>query len=98
MFFKMFTGPYLIFLLGWLLVQAVPGYSTRRALFEQFVRTRAEEVRKEERAAQKAAIDGFKQLLEEVSEVMKYDFLHGSVVESWCLEFGCQWPIKPIDC
>ena len=74
MIFKTFTCAYLVLLLGWLLVQAVPGYSTRRALFEQFVCTRAEEVRKEERAAQKAAIDGFKQLMEEVSEVVKYDF------------------------
>ncbi|XP_010250268.1 PREDICTED: pre-mRNA-processing protein 40C [Nelumbo nucifera] len=48
--------------------KAVPGYSARRALFEHYVRTRAEEERKEKRAAQKAAIEGFKQLLEEASE------------------------------
>ena len=51
------------------MLQAIPGYSSRRSLFEHYVRTRAEEERKEKRAAQKAAIDGFKQLLEEASEV-----------------------------
>ncbi|KAK1304643.1 Pre-mRNA-processing protein 40C [Acorus calamus] len=49
--------------------KAVPGYDTRKALFEQFVKTRAEEERKEKRAAQKAAVEGFKHLLEEASEV-----------------------------
>lgn len=38
-------------------------------MFEHYVKTRAEEERKEKRAAQKAAIEGFKQLLDEVSEV-----------------------------
>lgn len=50
-------------------LQAIPGYSARRSLFEHYVRTRAEEERKEKRAAQRAAIEGFKQLLEEASEV-----------------------------
>lgn len=60
-------------------MQAVPGYTARRALFEHYVRTRAEEERKEKRAAQKAAIEGFKQLLEEASEVifaLHYKFYH----------------------
>ncbi|XP_047330248.1 pre-mRNA-processing protein 40C isoform X2 [Impatiens glandulifera] len=48
--------------------KAIPNYNTRRTLFEHYVRTRAEEERKEKRAAQKAAIDGFKQLLEEAKE------------------------------
>ncbi|CAA6662845.1 unnamed protein product [Spirodela intermedia] len=43
-------------------------HSVRRALFEHYVRTRAEEERKEKRAAQKAVIDGFKQLLDDASE------------------------------
>jgi len=38
-------------------------------LFEHYVKNRAEEERKEKRAAQKAAIEGFKQLLDEASEV-----------------------------
>uniref|UniRef100_A0A803R9M6 FF domain-containing protein n=1 Tax=Cannabis sativa TaxID=3483 RepID=A0A803R9M6_CANSA len=48
--------------------KAIPSYSTRRSLFEHFVKTRVEEERKEKRAAQKAAIEGFKQLLDEASE------------------------------
>lgn len=44
-------------------------HSVRRSLFEHYVRTRAEEERKEKRAAQKAVIDGFKQLLDDASEV-----------------------------
>ena len=51
-------------------IQAIPSYSARRSLFEHFVKTRAEEERKEKRAAQKAAIEGFKQLLDEASEVL----------------------------
>lgn len=50
-------------------MQAIPGYSARRSLFEHYVRTRAEEVRKEKRAAQKAAVEVFRQLLEEAKEV-----------------------------
>lgn len=52
------------------LIQAIPSYSARRSLFERYVKTRAEEERKEKRAAQKAAIEGFKQLLDEASEVL----------------------------
>lgn len=50
-------------------LQAIPSYSARRAIFDHFVRTRAEEERKEKRAAQKAAIEGYKQLLDEAKEV-----------------------------
>ncbi|CAA7399258.1 unnamed protein product [Spirodela intermedia] len=49
-------------------LRAVQSHSVRRALFEHYVRTRAEEERKEKRAAQKAVIDGFKQLLDDASE------------------------------
>ncbi|KAK6145849.1 hypothetical protein DH2020_019718 [Rehmannia glutinosa] len=49
--------------------KAIPNHSARRALFEHYVRTRAEEERKEKRAAQKAALEGFKQLLEEAKEI-----------------------------
>lgn len=52
--------------------KAVPSYSARRAIFEQYVRTRAEEERKEKKAAQKAAINGFKQLLDEALEEMDH--------------------------
>lgn len=38
-------------------------------MFEHYVKTRAEEERKEKRAALRAAIEGFKQLLDEASEV-----------------------------
>ncbi|XP_021735373.1 pre-mRNA-processing protein 40C-like [Chenopodium quinoa] len=48
--------------------KAIPTYAERRSLFEHFVRTRAEQERKEKRAAQKAAVEGFKQLLEESKE------------------------------
>lgn len=48
--------------------KAIPSYSARRSLFEHYVKTRAEEERKEKRAAQKAAIERFKQLLEEASQ------------------------------
>ncbi|KAF4375829.1 hypothetical protein G4B88_026408 [Cannabis sativa] len=50
--------------------KAIPSYSTRRSLFEQFGKTRVdEEERKDKRDTQKAAIEGFKQLLDEASEV-----------------------------
>lgn len=49
--------------------KAIPSYSARKALFEHYVKTRADEERKEKRAAQKAAVEGFKQLLEEAKEV-----------------------------
>lgn len=51
------------------LAQAVPTNEARRAIFERYVRTRADEERKEKKAALRAAIEGFKQLLEEASEV-----------------------------
>lgn len=70
----------LILLGGYLLLQAIQSQSARRALFERYVKTRAEEERKEKRAAQKAAIEGFKQLLEEVSEVQN---LFGTEVSSY---------------
>ncbi|CAA0808371.1 Pre-mRNA-processing protein 40C [Striga hermonthica] len=56
--------------------KAVPNHDARRAIFEHYVRTRAEEERKEKRAAQKAAVEGFKQLLEEAKEEIdhKTDF------------------------
>ncbi|KAL6640918.1 hypothetical protein ACP70R_019099 [Stipagrostis hirtigluma subsp. patula] len=48
--------------------KAIPSHSTRRAIFDHYVRTRAEEERKEKRAAQKAAVEAYRQLLEEASE------------------------------
>ncbi|KAF0930238.1 hypothetical protein E2562_030880 [Oryza meyeriana var. granulata] len=48
--------------------KAIPSHSTRRAIFDHYVRTRADEERKEKRAAQRAAVEAYKQLLEEASE------------------------------
>ncbi|XP_052133709.1 pre-mRNA-processing protein 40C isoform X1 [Oryza glaberrima] len=48
--------------------KAIPSHSRRRSTFEQYVRTRADEERKEKRAAQRAAVEAYKQLLEEASE------------------------------
>jgi len=47
--------------------KAIPSHSVRRSLFEQYVKTRAEEERREKRAAHKAAIEGFRQLLDDAS-------------------------------
>lgn len=49
-------------------LQAIQSHSVRRSLFEQYVKTRAEEERREKRAAHKAAVEGFKQLLDEASK------------------------------
>uniref|UniRef100_A0A1J3HXB7 Pre-mRNA-processing protein 40C n=1 Tax=Noccaea caerulescens TaxID=107243 RepID=A0A1J3HXB7_NOCCA len=48
--------------------KAIPSHSVRRSLFEQYVKTRAEEERREKRAAHKAAVEGFRQLLDEASK------------------------------
>uniref|UniRef100_A0A0D9XKU0 WW domain-containing protein n=1 Tax=Leersia perrieri TaxID=77586 RepID=A0A0D9XKU0_9ORYZ len=47
--------------------KAIPSHS-RRTIFDHYVRTRADEERKEKKAAQRAAVEAYKQLLEEVSE------------------------------
>lgn len=52
--------------------KAIPNHSERRTIFEHYVRTRADVERKEKRAAQKAAIEGFKHLLEEASKVANH--------------------------
>lgn len=49
-------------------MQAIQSHSVRRSLFEQYVKTRAEEERREKRAAHKAAVEGFRQLLDEASK------------------------------
>ncbi|KAG2306304.1 hypothetical protein Bca52824_026052 [Brassica carinata] len=48
--------------------KAIQSHSVRRSLFEQYVKTRAEEERREKRAAHKAAVEGFRQLLDEASK------------------------------
>ncbi|KAL7001545.1 hypothetical protein U1Q18_002698 [Sarracenia purpurea var. burkii] len=63
--------------------KAIPGYSARRALFEHYVRTRAEEERKEKRAAQKASVEGFKQLLEEAKEDIDHNTDYQSFKKKW---------------
>jgi len=48
--------------------KAIPSHIERRSIFEHYVRTRAEEERKEKPAAQKAAVEAFRSLLEEVAK------------------------------
>ncbi|GFZ15702.1 pre-mRNA-processing protein 40C [Actinidia rufa] len=66
-----------------IVLMAIPGNSARRALFEHYVRTRAEEERKEKRAAQKAAIEGFKQLLEEAKEDIDHSTDYQTFKKKW---------------
>ncbi|KAJ1383066.1 FF domain, partial [Sesbania bispinosa] len=63
--------------------KAIPSYSARRSLFEHYVKTRAEEERKEKRAAQKAAIEGFKQLLDEASEDINHSTDYQTFRKKW---------------
>lgn len=63
--------------------KAIPGYSARRSLFEHYVRTRAEEVRKEKRAAQKAAVEVFRQLLEEAKEDIDHNTDYYTFKKKW---------------
>jgi transcription elongation regulator 1 len=49
--------------------KAIPSHTERRSIFEHYVRTRVEEERKEKPAAQKAAVEAFRSLLEEVAKV-----------------------------
>ncbi|XP_073143093.1 pre-mRNA-processing protein 40C isoform X2 [Henckelia pumila] len=63
--------------------KAIPSHSARRTIFDHYVRTRAEEERKEKRAAQKAALDGFKQLLEEAKEDINHNTDYQSFKRKW---------------
>ncbi|XP_022146153.1 pre-mRNA-processing protein 40C [Momordica charantia] len=63
--------------------KAIPSYSARRSLFEHYVKTRAEEERKEKRAAQKAAIEGFKQLLDSASEDIDQSTSYQTFKKKW---------------
>ncbi|KAG8657638.1 hypothetical protein MANES_03G080900v8 [Manihot esculenta] len=63
--------------------KAIPSHSSRRSLFEHYVKTRAEEERKEKRAAQRAAIEGFKQLLEEASEDINQNADYQTFRKKW---------------
>ncbi|XP_004236882.1 pre-mRNA-processing protein 40C isoform X1 [Solanum lycopersicum] len=63
--------------------KAIPSYSARKTLFEHYVKTRADEERKEKRAAQKAAVEGFKQLLEEAKEDISEDTDYQSFKKKW---------------
>ncbi|XP_074328518.1 pre-mRNA-processing protein 40C isoform X2 [Apium graveolens] len=63
--------------------KAIAGYSARRSLFEHYVRTRAEEERKEKRAAQKAAVEAFKQLLEEAKKDIYHNTDHHTFKKKW---------------
>ncbi|XP_039054774.1 pre-mRNA-processing protein 40C-like [Hibiscus syriacus] len=63
--------------------KAIPSHSARRSLFEHYVKTRAEEERREKRAAQKAAIEGFKKLLGEASEDIDHNTNYQSFKRKW---------------
>ncbi|XP_052204775.1 pre-mRNA-processing protein 40C isoform X6 [Diospyros lotus] len=63
--------------------KAIPGYGARRTLFEHYVRTRAEEERKEKRAAQKATMEGFRLLLEEVKEDIDHNTDYQTFKKKW---------------
>ncbi|XP_031112833.1 pre-mRNA-processing protein 40C isoform X1 [Ipomoea triloba] len=63
--------------------KAIPSYSERKALFEHYVKTRADEERKEKRAAQKAAVEGFKQLLEEAKEDINHNTDYQTFKKKW---------------
>lgn len=63
--------------------KAIPTYAERRSLFEHYVRTRAEEERKEKRAAQRAAVEGFKQLLEEAKEDIDHNTDYHAFRKKW---------------
>ncbi|KAJ8564843.1 hypothetical protein K7X08_001303 [Anisodus acutangulus] len=73
--------------------KAIPSYSARKTLFEHYVKTRADEERKEKRAAQKAAVEGFKQLLEEAKEDINEDTDYQSFKKKW----GHDLRFKPLD-
>eukprot|EP00250_Pteridium_aquilinum_P015885 c22819_g1_i1 orf=261-3680(+) len=63
--------------------KAIPSHTERRSIFDHYVRTRAEEERKEKRAAQKAAIEGFKQLLEEASKDINHSMDYEKFAKTW---------------
>lgn len=63
--------------------KAIPSHTERRSIFDHYVRTRAEEERKEKRAAQKAAIEGFKQLLEEASKDINHSTDYEKFAKMW---------------
>ncbi|WRX16612.1 WW domain - like 2 [Theobroma cacao] len=63
--------------------KAIPSHSARRTLFEHYVKTRAEEERREKRAALKAAIEGFKQLLDEASEDIDHNTNYQTFKRKW---------------
>ncbi|XP_039015350.1 pre-mRNA-processing protein 40C-like [Hibiscus syriacus] len=63
--------------------KAIPTHSARRSLFEHYVKTCAEEERREKRAAQKAAIEGFNKVLDEASEDIGHDSNYQSYKRKW---------------
>ncbi|EPS62208.1 hypothetical protein M569_12583, partial [Genlisea aurea] len=73
--------------------KAIKDHTARRTLFEHYVRTRAEEERKEKRAALKAALEGFKQLLEEKKE----DIDHNTDYQTFRTKWGEDPRFKALD-
>lgn len=63
--------------------KAIPSHTERRSIFDHYVRTRAEEERKEKRAAQKAAVEAFKHLLEQASQEIDHTTTYESFAKDW---------------
>ncbi|GBG69078.1 hypothetical protein CBR_g3777 [Chara braunii] len=63
--------------------KAIASHSERRSLFDHYVRTRADEERREKRAALKAAMDGFKQLLNEAEGEISHSTEYETFAEKW---------------
>ncbi|CAI7819742.1 unnamed protein product, partial [Closterium sp. NIES-54] len=71
--------------------KAIPSLPERRAIFEEFVRTRATAERKEKRSAHKAAVEALKVMLDEMEE--SGDLTHDSTVET--LQGDGKWGSDP---
>ncbi|KAK3284350.1 hypothetical protein CYMTET_7996 [Cymbomonas tetramitiformis] len=65
--------------------KAIPDIKERRAIFDHFVRNRAEEVRKEKRANMKAAAENFKALLDETEAAgdLTHETTYETLEEKW---------------
>lgn len=63
--------------------KAIPSHTERRSIFDHYVRTRADVERKEKRAAQKAAIKGFKDLLGEAAKDVTHTTTYDSFAKKW---------------
>eukprot|EP00850_Spirogloea_muscicola_P019248 SM000187S03865 [mRNA] locus=s187:38786:47393:+ [translate_table: standard] len=69
---------------------AIPTQAERRAIFDRYVKTRAEEERKERRAALKEATEGFRQLLEEVAAELDHSTTPETFAGRWGEDPRCE--------